>query len=209
MQLVILLSLALQAQPELETCKNDLKACQAKLKKPIKKAVVVKKEESKSCCPTCCTTPVKVEVVIKNEAPKVVVARFTPKVTPKFGIGLRGAVGALSCGPYVFGLVGVRGRFFPAHLGLEIDTQFALGHSIQAMVYPIQGPLAWHLDFGGLIFNRNGAQFNILVGTGVEVELVRHLSLTADWRMTAPRSFNLGQSLLKSQVMVGVLLHTW
>jgi hypothetical protein len=77
------------------------------------------------------------------------------------------------------------------------------------MVYPVQGPIAWHLDFGALVFARSGPQMNLLAGTGVEIQLVPHLSLTGDWRVTFPKNPDLGKILVGSQLMFGLLLHTW
>lgn len=62
---------------------------------------------------------------------------------------------------------------------------------------------------GGLMYLNNGPKFNLLAGTGVEVQVVPHFSITADWRMTFAKPFYLGDSLLKSQLMLGVMLHTW
>jgi len=201
-----------------DACFIALDRCQAKKacplpKKPTKKIV---KRPAKIVKPV--VAPIVKQEQKQEQSQQVVINivnqedrqedRQEPKPSP-LGIGVRGAVGLTACNPHVFGLVGVRGRWFPAHLGLEVNTQFAWGHSAQLMVYPIQGPIAWHLDFGGLMYLNDGPKFNLLAGTGVEVQVVPHLSITADWRMTMAKPFYLGDSLLKSQLMLGLLLHSW
>lgn len=154
---------------------------------------------------------------------------------PWFGLGLVGAVGFWGCDPYVFGLLGLRARFFPAHLGLGADTQFYWGNDIKLMVYPIQGPIAWHLDAGGMWFyhlpftNQDvSRKWDMLLGTGLEFEVLPHLSVTADWRFTTINPFDLnrmaypdatgrwvnpgnvvGNAFLRSQFMFGLMLSTW
>lgn len=162
-----------------------------------------------------------------------------PKPAPSpfpLGIGIRGAVGAWSCNPHLFGLLGLRFRVLPLHLGLDANTQFYWGDSLMLMVYPIQGPLAWHLDAGALWLWKSPGfatqdvprRWDLAVGTGLEAQLVPHLSLTLDWRLTLPnpgvlgraawpdadgRYLNtgnvVGNSLLRSQIMLGLMLHTW
>ena len=196
-------------------CMARLAKCEAKpacpLKKPTKKIVKKPAKIVKT------TVPVIVKQEQKQEQSQQVVVNVIVKQDRQedrqdkpfpLGVGVRGAVG-LTCNPMIFGLVGVRGRILPAHLGLEVNTQFAYGHSAQLMVYPIQGPIAWHLDFGGLMYLNDGPKFNLLAGTGVEVGIVPHLSITADWRMTMAKPFYLGDSLLKYQLMLGLMLHTW
>jgi hypothetical protein len=202
-------------EKQLGLCTVVLSDCEDRLAKP---APVKKKVVKKPAKPVAPPTPVVVKqeqkqnqqviVNIVMGEPRLVKAEGKPAKPFPLGIGARGALG-LTCNPMFFGVVGVRARLLPAHLGLEVNTQFAYGHSAQLMVYPIQGPIAWHLDAGALLFMRTGPQVNLLVGTGVEVQLVPHLSLTADWRMTIPRPFYLGDSLLKSQLMLGLMLHTW
>lgn len=179
------------------------------------------------------------QVIINIQAsePRVyTVPKKVEKAEPfPLGIGIRGAVGLWSCNPHVFGLVGLRGRLLPAHLGLEVNTQFYWGHSVQLMIYPVQGPIAWHLDLGALWFYHYGLsvqdvprKWDLAVGTGLEVQIVPHLSFTADWRMTVPNPFDMsrlaypdadgrhlnvgnvvGNSFLRSQLMIGLMLHTW
>ena len=227
------------AEPTMEctlSCQPIKKACvcpapkpKKKIVKRIVKPVVPQKQEQKQ--------EQSQQVIIQITASEPRVYTEPKKVEEPFpvGIGLRGAVGLWSCNPNVFGLVGLRGRILPAHLGLEINTQFYWGHSVQAMVYPVQGPLAWHLDVGGLWFYRLpfSAQdvprrWDLLVGTGLEWNFFPHLSLTADWRMTMPNPFDMnrmawpdangrhlntgnvvGNSFLRSQVMIGLMVHTW
>ena len=195
-------------------CLYDKWKCEAK--KPIKKIgkktstkVVVKPQENvKQEQKQEQSQQVIVNVIVNQDRQKDRQVERPAKPFP-LGIGARGAIGLMACDPPVFGLVGVRGRLLPAHLGLELNTQFAYGHSAQLMVYPVQGPIAWHLDFGALLFMRDGAQVNLLGGTGVEVQVVPHFSITADWRVTFPKNPNLGAQLLRSQLTLGLMLHTW
>lgn len=200
-------------------CADRLAACEARPTCPAKKPAKKRKPTAKPAAPAEAPPVVKQE---QEQSQQVVINVVVPPPQPQhrpapppkkaepadFGVGGRGAMG-ITCNPSIFGLVGVRGRYLPLHLGLEVNTQFAYGHSAQVMVYPVQGPIAWHLDFGGLLFVREGAQFNLLAGTGVEVEIVPHFSATADWRMTIPKNFSLGEALLSSQLMLGLMLHTW
>lgn len=209
-------------------------------KKPVhvvKKKIVKTQVEVKRCCGTTQSQTQSQQVIIQIQGgePRVVNVRSSEQayVGPSVGIGVRGAVGLWSCSPHVFGLVGLRMRFFPAHLGLEANTQFYWGHSLQAMVYPVQGPLAWHLDVGGLWFNHYGfsaqdvpRSWDLLFGTGLEFKVLPHLSLTADYRLTFPNPGAMGNapddhgkylntgnvvgnSFMRSQLMLGLMLHTW
>jgi hypothetical protein len=186
------------------TCTPIKKECVCPPPKPVKKKVV--KKVRKTAIVQKQEQSQQVIVTIQASEPRLVKPE---PAKPIFGVGVRGAVGLMACDPYVFPLIGVRARLFPAHLGLEVNTQLLWGSSAQLLVYPVQGPIAWHLDFGALLFERSGPQVNLLAGTGVEVQVVPHLSLTADWRMTMPKPFNVGTSLLRSQLMFGLLLHTW
>lgn len=203
---------------------KTVKVCKLK-KKPVK--VVIKKTQKVACCQNQ-----QVIVVINNTTTETHVVQST---TPTFGLGLRGAVGLWSCDQHVFGLLGARLRLLPLHLGVEANTQFYWGHSIQAMLYPVQGPFAWHLDIGALRMYHLGfstqdvyRKWDLLVGTGIEAQIVPHLSFTADWRMTflnpvdmahwawpdsTGRYLNsgnvVGNSFLRSQIMVGLMLHSW
>jgi len=203
-------------EKQLGLCTVVLSDCEDRLAKPAPKPK--KKTGKKEVKVVPASPPVSQKQEQKQEQSQQVIINIVTQEDRQedrqskpfpLGIGVRGAVGLTACDPHVFGLLGVRARFLPAHLGLELNTQFAWGHSAQLMVYPIQGRVAWHLDFGGLLFMRNGPQLNLLAGTGVEVQVVPHLSLTADWRMTMSKPFYLGDSLLKSQLMLGLLLHTW
>ncbi len=155
---------------------------------------------------------------------------------PTFGVGARAAIGTMYEGaPHVFGLVGVRGRYFPARLGVELNTQFYWGHAVQLMVYPVQGKFAWHLDAGALWFYHNSfatqdvpRKWDITVGTGIEWNFIKHLSLTADLRTAIPNpgvmvkyapvdangryldvGHTIGNSFVGSQLTVGLMAHTW
>lgn len=179
------------------------------------------------------------EVVRTVTKTQVVFVEAKPKAEPKgpdFGIGVLGEVGTMvKAKPHVFGLLGVRGRWFPAHLGLELDTQFYWGHAAKLMVYPIQGPLAWHLDVGMLWVPHLGfgaqdvpRKWDLTAGTGIEWNFAKNLSLTADWRVSLPNPVTIhkydrvdangryinvgntiGNSFAGSQLLVGVMYHTW
>lgn len=151
-----------------------------------------------------------------------------------WGIGVLGAVGLFSCDPHVFADVGIRARF-PLHLGLEVNTQFYWGHSAQLLIYPIQGPISWHLDVGGHWFYHYAfsaqdvpRKWDMLFGTGLEFNVLPHLSIIADWRVTMPNPGTFGRysnpdergvylnpgnvvanSFARSQLMLGLMLHTW
>ena len=240
---MILAATLAAAEPSMQcdlVCTSIKKTCECPKPKPrvkrrVKPAVqaqkqteVQKQEQSQSQ-----------QVIINIQAgePRVYTTPRKVEKTEPFplGIGIRGAVGLWSCNPHVFGLVGLRGRLLPAHLGLEINTQFYWGHQAQLMVYPVQGPIAWHLDLGALWFYHYGLsvqdvprKWDMTVGTGLEVQIIPHLSFTADWRMTMPNPFDMsrlaypdangrhlnvgnvvGNSFLRSQLMIGLMLHTW
>jgi hypothetical protein len=149
----------------------------------------------------------------------------------KIGVGLRGSIGMWSCNPHVFALVGVRVRAPTIHLGAEVNTQFDWGHSFQVMVYPVQGPVSWHIDAGALWIPKYGfsvqdvsRKWDVLLGTGLEFVLIPHLSFIADLRFTTVNPFDMarleknsslnvgnviGNSFARTQLMFGLLLHTW
>lgn len=234
---LILLSLILATAPVKvlpdQECKTVI-VCPTKKKAVVKKKASVKtavdqqKQKQKQDQHQSQTVIVNVTQPAQAEV-KVLPASFS------FGLGLRGAVGLWTCNPNVFALVGLRLRIPPAHLGFELNTQFYWGHSAQVMLYPVQGPVSWHIDAGVLWFYHNSfsaqdvaRRWDMLVGTGLEFRILPHLSLTADWRMTFPNAFDMtrlaypdadgkylnvgnvvGNSFLRSQLLLGVMVHTW
>ena len=109
---------------------------------------------------------------------------------------LRGhvAVGVGARDPHFSGLLGLRAHFPKVHLGAEAYSAFAFGLGLQGLVYPIQGEkVNWHLNLGvlGLSHSYLSTQdvprtWDLTAGTGVEIKLVKHLSLAIDWRMSVP-----------------------
>ena len=179
------------------------------------------------------------KVVYVDRIVEVPAAVPAPKAEPKgptFGVGGRAAVATMyEAAPHVFGLVGVRGRLFPARLGLEVNTQFHWGHQVQLLVYPVQGKLSWHLDAGALWFYHNSLatqdvprKWDLTVGTGIEWNFIKHVSLTADLRTAIPNPWvmakyapvdangrylnvgnTIGNSIVGSQLQLGLMFHTW
>lgn len=241
MSVILALVLSAACTPQPQTCESKLAQCQSQLAKantckPKKKAKPAPKPE-KPCCGQSSTTNITSTSINNtiniNIAPAIEATTFRPEL--RAGIGLRGAIGLWSCQPHLFGLVGVRGRIPSLALGLELNTQFYWGHSFQVMLYPIQGPVSWHIDAGVLWFSHRALaaqdvprNVDFLVGTGLEFIVVPHLSLTADWRMVAPnfvtmtklatpdasgRHLNVGNvvgnAFLRSQLMLGLMIHSW
>jgi hypothetical protein len=147
------------------------------------------------------------------------------------GVGVRAAVGLFACGPNVFSLVGIRARMPRIHLGVDIDHQFYWGTALSALVYPIQGKAVnWHIDTGVIVSsqspmtNRSVARgWDFAIGTGLEIHLLSHVSATVDWRYSFPnlsvfRAYDdrilntgnvMGNAFIQSQLMIGVMAHTW
>lgn len=187
--------------------------------------------------PCCGGSPV--TVIIKNDQSQqqqqVVTSptQSTYQWKPSwFGIGARGAFGMTTCSPYVFGLLGLRLKSEILHLGLDLNTNFAYGMGVSLLVYPWIGEtVSWHVNAGVLAFGArtfaNGIvprTWDLTLGTGVEFRLPIHwISLTADWRYAVanpwamaaevPNGLNVnaawGNALLRSQVMFGIMAHTW
>ena len=213
------------------------------LKKPKPKPVVKKEEVKPAPEVKVVEKIVEVEKIVYVEkvveapapAPKPADAPVSPK-GPTFGVGGRAAVATMyEAAPHVFGLVGVRGRWFPARLGVEVNTQFYWGHQVQLMVYPVQGKFSWHLDAGALWFYHNSLatqdvprKWDLTVGTGIEWNFLKHVSLTADLRTAIPNPWvmakyapvdangrylnvgnTIGNSFLGTQLQVGLMFHTW
>lgn len=148
------------------------------------------------------------------------------------GIGVRGALGMNTCSPYVFGLVGLRLKSERAHLGLDVGTNFAYGLSASLLVYPYVGEFtSWHLNAGALAFGARTfanasvpRKWDLTLGTGLEFRLpIRWLSITADYRYAVANPWALakevpnglnrdrawGNALMRSQLMAGLMAHTW
>lgn len=248
MKIAIVLSLllavpALAGGPGPEEPKN---ACYQKtitvcpLKKPKPKPPVVKPEPEVKVVEK--VVEVEKIVYVDRVVEKVVEVPARPAdapvapAGPTFGVGARAAVGTMYEGaPHVFGLVGVRGRWFPARLGVELNTQFYWGHAAQLMVYPVQGKFSWHLDAGALWFYHNSLatqdvprKWDLTVGTGIEWNFMKNVSFTADLRTAIPNPWvmakyapvdangrylnvgnTIGNSFVGSQLMVGLMAHTW
>ena len=147
---------------------------------------------------------------------------------PWIGLGVRGAGGAAFCTPTGIGLLGLRLNLLPVHLGLDVYTQFYYGTGVQLLVYPIQTrSVMWHINGGLIGFNQRPfvtpdlpRQVDLTLGTGLEFRVLPFLWVTADIqaRMANPiaiaalnRDFGqvLGQSLLQTPGMLGVMLRTW
>lgn len=229
--------LATAGTQTIEPACKTVTVCKPKTAKPKPKPAPKPKaptpETSKACCPTCCDKPVTVVNEIKvAPTPVTVIIMEEPRLVakPSFGLGLRGAVGLWSCGPHAFGVVGLRARAFKAHLGAEVNTQFYWGHSAQLMVYPVQGPVSVHVDLGAMYIPNRGfgtqdvpRKWDVLVGAGIEVPVLPHISLTADARTTMPNPVDMvalsdqglrhgaviGNSFARTQLMLGVMLHSW
>lgn len=198
-----MISLALATAPPAGFCKCKVPA-RTFTKKVTKKTIVQTKGESK-------------EAIVYSSPSTINYS--SPR--PNFGIGGRAAIGFTTCRPNVYAQVGLRVRFFPAHLGLDLSTQFAYGFGAALLVYPYQGDtVSWHLN-GGVLFGGQNTysmgslprKLDVTVGTGLEYRLpVRWLSLTADYRLTAPPVPGVvvwGNSALRSQLMFGLMAHTW
>lgn len=112
-------------------------------------------------------------------------------------VGLHVAMGVGVRDPYVSGQIGVRFKFKPAYVGFEVFSALQYGVGLQTLAYVYQGPrVSVHVvDLGVLVpFSDNHLlgvpdikrKADLLLGAGVEVKLVCHLNLTADWRVGIP-----------------------
>lgn len=193
--------------------------------KPRPKHVVVVQPAAKPCCGMPQNQQqTQSQQVIVNVGPQ---ASVPVPSEPVAGIGVRVALGLHTCDPALFGQVGVRARVPSWALGLDVSHQFAHGVGAALLLYPVQGPLSWHLDLGiltGWRFPLSSAQVerkvDLSLGTGLELNVVPRLSLTADWRWSFPEPgalgnprvdawHTLGNSLHRSQLLLGLMLHTW
>lgn len=207
--------------------KMCLVKCKPKATKPKPKVVV----KPPPPAPVCCAEKQQQK---QEQHQQVIINILPPKPEPKaeagpfpLGVGVRGAVGIHSCAPFVLGLVGVRARLLPVHLGLEANYGFGRGVGFMGLIYPIQGLLAWHLDAGVVTLFQTPLtsagvvrDLDVAVGTGLELQILPHLSLTADYRYTFPDPMALtrpnviaknvmGNAFLRSQLFLGVMVHTW
>jgi len=224
--IALVLAMAVSAEPT--------KMCTVPCKpKVIKKAVqkqAVKTVEKPVCCQAPVTVVVQQSQTQTQEAlPKTNAWVWEPSM---IGIGARGAFGMTTCTPYVFGLLGVRIKSEILHLGLDLNTNFAYGMGASLLAYPWIGPTtSWHVNAGVLAFGQrtfaNGSvprNWDLTFGTGLEIRLpIRWLSLTADYRYAVANPWALaaevpnglnrnaawGNALLRSQLMLGLMAHTW
>jgi hypothetical protein len=140
--------------------------------------------------------PAKKPVVVKpapKPTPPAPAPAPAPKKDPSFVIGPRLALGLGVREPNVSGLVGLRAHYRPAHLGLEAYYLFDYGVGAQLLVYPYQGEkLDVHVNAGALFpgsylsVNDVPRTWDLTVGAGLEYQVVRHVSLTLDWRWATP-----------------------
>jgi len=207
------------------------KMCVVKCKPKTKPKPKVVVKPPPPVAPVCCAEKQQQK---QEQQQRVIITILPPKPEPRtesvsfpIGLGVRGAVGIHSCAPFVLGLVGVRARLLPVHLGLEANYGFGRGVGFMGLIYPIQGLLAWHLDAGVVTLFQTPLtsagvvrDLDVAVGTGLELQILPHLSLTADYRYTFPDPMALtrpnvvaanvmGNALLRSQLFLGVMVHTW
>lgn len=153
---------------------------------------------------------------------------------PRIAIGL-GVRNEFDTWGHTSMLLGMRARFPKLHLGLDAYTSFAYGVvAAQALVYPVQGKnLNWQvglgvLSTGDLLLTTADVPrtWDMTVGTGIEYKIAKNVSFTADWRVSLPNPVFMvnnsvpttsgryldvphviGNSLVQSQVLVGLMLH--
>lgn len=218
------------------SCTPPAKKSPPKKKKPVvKKAEPPKapsKEQQSIVVVVVPSQPKKVEEKKDEQAPVV--------------LGIRGALGLGVRDPSFSGLLGVRVKVPPAHLGLDIYSAFDYGMAVQLLGYTFSGPrLSHHVDVGlmwpeKLYLSAQDVprRWDLTVGTGLEYRFTRYLSATLDWRVNIPspafiashddpvydpsgtqvygydgRYLDvpavLGNSLTQSQVLLGLMLHTF
>lgn len=155
------------------------------------------------------------------------------KWTPSWlGVGGYGAVGAFTCNPYVFATVGLRLKSEKLHLGADINTNFAYGLGLSLLGYPYIGEtVSWHLNTGVLALGTNTfangrvpRKWDWTLGTGLEFRLPIHwASVTVDYRYAVANPWAIsndvknglipnrayGNALMRSQLMLGLMVHSW
>ena len=225
----------------LQVLESKLQNCKLKKKKhlPIKKpivpataAVVVVKEETKTCCSVAPAVTVVNNITVKVPAVAVSIGTnetsFWHRERPNWLLGLRGAGGVAFCAPVGIGLVGVRANWLPVHLGADVYTSFYHGTGAQLLVYPLQRRVVmWHINGGAVWFNQRPfllpnlpRQIDLTLGTGLELRILPFLWITADLQVRMPNpiaiaatgeqfSTVLGKSLVQTQGMLGLMLRTW
>lgn len=231
---MIALALAFVVAAAVEPPKMCTVPCKPKV---AKKKAAVKPVAPPVAAPVCCPQAPVTVVVQQSQAQTQVQAQPEPKPEYKWspswiGIGGRGALGMNTCSPYVFGLLGVRMKSEIMHLGVDLSTNFAYGFGASLLLYPVIGEtVSWHLNAGALAFGArtfaNGSvprTWDLTLGTGLEFRLpVRWLSVTADYRYAVanpwaleaevPNGLNVGaawgNAFLRSQFMIGLMVHTW
>lgn len=237
---ILLLSLSVPAYADDDGCYyKTVKVCPLKHKaKPKPAPVVVLPVESPACPPVL--APIVVEKV-KTVEKKVFVPVKACPICPPEGPVVVGGHAALGLGvrdPYVSGMLGLRLRFPQAWLGLEVFSALQYGVGFQGLVYVYQGPVVkvHVIDPGVLVtgspFSYLGEKdvhrrVDLLLGAGVEVKLMCHLALTADWRVgipdprylaehqtcdgSCPRHVNpgntVGNAFATNQLFLGLLVH--
>lgn len=185
-------------------------------------------------CPKCATIIYQnpTEVIFVTETIRVP-APVPEAPKPIVGVGLRVGLGASTCVRSPIPLVGVRIR--GGLFGVDISSHFAYGGNIQALLYPVRGDVSWYVGAGVLGFGTRYLSaidvprtWDITAGTGIEWKFLKHLSLFADLRTSVPnpvvlstlaqpdadgRHLNVGNvvgnSLWRSQVFAGIMVHSW
>jgi hypothetical protein len=172
------------------------------VKKPVVKKVAKKTAKKAIVMPPVRIVAVPSEVTVESPAPtewrvtkgRANVTWIEKKDDPWFRLLGHAAVGVGARDPHFSGLLGLRAHFPKVRLGAEAYSAFAFGFGLQGMVYPVQSKdVNWHLNLGVIGF---GSQllstqdvprtWDLTAGTGVEIKLVKHLSLAIDWRMSIP-----------------------
>jgi hypothetical protein len=222
---LIPLLLILAASPVENQCvQKTITVCPTK--KVVKKKKVIKKATTVA---PCCQQPVVVNNnVYVQQAQAQSQVSLTAYEPTWASFGVRGGLGLWSCAPHYFGFVGLRAKFPLVHLGLDLTYQFNYGVGVQGLFYPIQTSfISWHLDAGILFAHRTPLsvqdvprKLDLTVGTGLEFKVFPIVSLTADWRYSFPTPYIygkmsglnaaniMGNALYRSQLMLGVMLHT-
>jgi hypothetical protein len=221
----LILALSLSASAEPKMCSVPCKPKPSVTKRAVQKKFVHP--------PVCCQAAPVTVVVQQSQAQTQTAPQAQWQWKPSwFGIGGRGAVGLYTCSPYVFGLLGLRAKSERLHLGLDLSTNFSYGFGASLLVYPYIGQTtSWHFNAGFMGFApmtfANGSiprTWDLTLGTGLEFRLPVHwLSLTADWRYAVANPWALsvaqrsgvnidtvwGNALLRSQLLFGIMAHTW
>lgn len=172
--------------------------------KPKKKPAPKKKVQKVVEAPPKAPEPQILRETLIIERDRVVVKqKDCPQVEDRESSWLIGAhlgVGIGPRDPHFSGLLGVRARYKPFHLGAELYSAFNQGTALQLMGYTVQGKLSHHIDLG-VVFNGKELlstkdvprSWDMLIGTGIEYRIHKNVSLTADWRMVMPNPVYIAQ----------------